>query len=243
VVRILPSIFIAALLITAKNAHQAWADGAEEDAQLNAAVAVENDKGEFQPLERLVLRTAHGRAFREGDRLTLFLDGGNQMILRGHECSPWQVIRENCASYYLVADLPSRHAFVVGTKHSRDRVRLIDDRTGRQTVLPAIPQFGPDNSEFVTFDNDIGYGKPGIAIWRWRDGSAQIAWRHGIELDPVFHATALVRWAEPDAIYLDLWCFAGPHWPASAKRGPDGWRLESKWPALSGGVCGNPDLK
>src|SRR5262249_42385571 len=108
---------------------------------------------------------------------------------------------------------------------------------------PGIPQFGPDDSEFVTFDNDLVYGAPGITLGRWRAGTAEIVWRHGVELDPIYHKTALVRWNEPDVIQLELWSFAGPHWPAVARRGLEGWRLESKWPKLNCNSCRNPNFR
>ena len=242
--RILQSIVVGVLLIAA-NSPPSRADGAREDEQLNAAVAVENDSGDFQALEKLVLRTSHARAFREDGRLTLFFGDDQQLTIQDHDCSSSRMLAESCVSHYLLADLPSRHAFVVLAKHQyigRREIWLIDDRSGRQATLPAVPQFGLGGSEFITFDNDVAYGKPGIAIWQWRDGTAQAIWRHDIKLDPLYHATALVRWAKPDAISLDLWCSSGPHWSARALRGPDGWRLESKWPQVNGRACGNPNL-
>jgi hypothetical protein len=232
--RILQSIIIGVLL-TAVQALHARADGALEDAQLNAAVAVEDDQGDFRLLERLVLRTTHGRAFREDGRLTLFFEDGHRTTLQDKDCL---LGHADCVSYYLLADLPGRHAFVVRAAYpSGHDIRLIDDRTGRQTLLPAPPQFGPDSGEFITFENGGAAGEPGITIWQWRDGVGQVVWRHRNALDPIHHATTLVRWAEPDAIHLDFWCYSGPHWPATATRRSEGWRLESKWPRLTGHAC------
>jgi hypothetical protein len=155
-----------------------------------------------------------------------------------------KISHDNCVGYYLVADLPSHHAFVVylGYYEGFD-VWLVDDRTGRKTVLPAIPQFGPKGNEFITLDNHYAYGEPGITLWRWHDGAAEVIWRHGVELDPLYYEASLVRWNDPDVIQLELWSFEGPHWPAVARRGPGGWRLDSKWPKLDCAFCRNPDFK
>lgn len=235
------SIVVGALLVFA-NAAQARADGALEDAQLNAAVAVESDKGDFEALEKLVLATAHGRTLRENGRLTLFFDNDGRLTLEDREgvSSPLGN-RDSYVRYYLLADLPSHNAFVVLVEgRGRHEVRIIDDRAGRQTVLPAVPQFGAHGGEFITLDDHIRNDKSDITIWQWRGGAAQAVWRHGRELDPIHHATALVRWADPDAIHLDLWCASGPHWPATVLRGREGWRLDVIWPELNPRTCGNP---
>ena len=239
--RILQSIVVGVLLIAA-NAPPSRADGAREDAQLNAAVAVENDWGDFQALEELVLRTTHARAFREHGLLTLLFGDGRELTFQDQECPRFaQNLVRVCVRYYLLADLPSRHAFVVLEKNqlAGGGIWLIDDREGQPTRLPAVPQFGPDGREFITLDNRFGNDTPDITIWQWHDGTAQAVWHHGFELDPIYHLTALVRWEDPDAIYLDLWCASGPHWPAIVRRGPDGWRLEVTWPELNPRSCGN----
>ena len=147
------------------------------------------------------------------------------------------ITHDNCIGCDLLADLPTRHAFIVqvGYYEGGD-VWLIDDRTGQKTVLPAFPEFGPDNSEFITLDNDEAYGEPGsITIWRRQDFGAEVIWHHGAELDQVYHLSKLVHWNEPDQIVLDLWVpndayHPETHWPAMVKRRAEGWRLKSTWP-------------
>jgi hypothetical protein len=243
--RVLQSIVVGVLLATAI-ASLSRADGAREDEQLNAAVAVENYRGDFRALEKLVLQTTHARAYREDGRLTLLLGDDHELTFQDQEgpgVARGLVIVY--LSYYLLADLPSRHAFVVLETHpysgGRPYVWLIDDREGRQTRLPAVPQFGPESREFITLDNRFSNDTPDITVWQWREGTAQAVWHHGFELDPIYHTTALIRWADPDAIYLDLWCASGPHWPAVVRRGLEGWRLETKWPKFEARACGNPN--
>jgi hypothetical protein len=246
--RILQSIVVGVLLI-AVNAPPSRADGAREDEQLNAAAAVQYESADLAPLEKLVLKTVRGRAAREGDLLTLYFGDGSDLVLRdSSRCTAEDISNDTCVGYNLVADLPSRHAFVVVAGHYKGgEVWLIDARTGRKTVLPAIPQFGPDDREFITLDNGFAYGEPGITLWRWRDGTGEVIWRHGVELDPIYHETTLVHWREPDAIDLDLSVAASvenpeTHWPAVARRSPEGWRLESKWPKLNCTACRNPNF-
>src|SRR6185312_2095026 len=132
---------------------------ATEDAELRLALAPDAQPSPHRDPERRALALSHGRAERRGERLRLKLSGGRILTLRSRpeNCELDNVDR--CVNYRFIVDLPSRHAFLVdkGYYEGGD-ILLIDDTTGRSTILPGLPIFGPDSRELISIDNCVAYG-------------------------------------------------------------------------------------
>jgi hypothetical protein len=223
-------VFLAPLI----GAQTALADRQAEDAQLNAAAAVEYETSKTIALEPGIIAATHGRAGRDGASLVLKIAHGLPLTLTSDKsgCEPPKFDEGKCYGFTLVADLPSRHAFVVAdSDYEGGKAELIDDRTGTRTKLSQIPRFSPEGDLLLVFSNsDAGDG--GL-IQLWRRHGDQISKEWEISRDEAegigYYQTALVGWRH-DEIRLDLTTpqMNGKpevHHPATLTRGKSGWRL------------------
>jgi len=141
----------------------------------------------------------------------------------------------HCVVYALVADLPTRHAYLVNEGfYEGGNFLLIDDRIGRQTVLPGLPMFSPDSQELLTIDNCVAYGSDlDLQIWK-RSGDRFVEeWSHRTFSDQI--SEELVRWSSRDRLSLkfsttELTGKPPVHWLGALVRHGKAWRLEMKLP-------------
>ena len=224
------AIFIASLL----GAQAAHADRRLEDAQMNAAIAVEDETTKTLALEPGVIAASHGRAKRDGANLILKIGHGPSLTLTDDNsgCEPPKFDYGKCFRFTLIADLPSRHAYIVADSYYEGgKTELIDDRTGTRTLFSQIPRFSPDGGLLLVFSNsDAGDG--GL-IQLWRRQSDRIAKEWEISQNEIrqlgYYKTALIGWQQ-DAIQLDMstpGTADGPetHRPATLARDNSGWHL------------------
>jgi hypothetical protein len=206
------------------------ANETSEKRQLSAARANQYETSRLPALEQQVLAAARGRAERQGNQLTLVLLDGRRIEFQSCPSTPFGPPRNCLAEFYLVADLPSRHAYIVCAAHGdRCDVGVIDDRSGRASVLPSIPYFSPDGTELVAVDNGDVFPDPAIQIWRAESDGWTIEWGRNVADDPVKHETFLTRWTDRNHIVLEFRS-AKHKWPALLKRDQSGWQLTTKWP-------------
>ena len=227
------SVFIAAMI----GGHASLAYGQAEDNQLEAAVAVEDETVKTVALEPGVIAASHGRAKRDGANLTLAIGHGASLTLTDDKsgCEPPKFDYAKCFSFTLVADLPSRHAYIVADRYEEGgKAELIDDRTGTRAVFSQIPRFSPDGSLLLVLSNsDAGDGGL-IQLWRRQDERIVKEWEMPEdEAKRVgYYQTVLVGW-QHDGVQLDL---TNPqmngtpetHHPATLARGKSGWQLTFK---------------
>jgi hypothetical protein len=222
------SALIAGLALAILSACPAAALGRAdvEDAQLRAALAAEGDSARLAALEPTLLASDRTRTKRGGLVLRLTLTTGRQLQIKDQPCSEAALM--HCGQHRLVADLPSRHAFLVYLAlYEGAEYWLVDDRSGRKIVLPAAPSFSPDASVFVTIDNDLAYGDSGIQVWGRSGDRAGVMWTVGGDPPPLGR---VVNWKSRDEAVLEVWSIEsdgreGPHKSALLKRGSKGWRL------------------
>lgn len=221
------------------------ADSATEDLWL-AKLAVAEDPMEEESeaskrflasVERNALTSAKGRAERKADKLIFTLLDGKKLELSDLACSDEGERREtDCHSYQFMADLPSRHAFLLRkVLYEGFNFLSVDDRTGTQTKIAGIPMFSEKGDKFVEIDNDYAYGNVGsIAIWSLASGRPEIEWQLADADSRVFHLSRVVRW-KGDRIDLLFWTlewYGHPEqsWPAALIHDANGWHLETNWP-------------
>jgi hypothetical protein len=219
----------------------AIAGRAEEDAALAAA----NRDHENRPgMEFDALAASHGRAARHGEVLTLALTRGAPVVLTSNRAACADDDVANCERFTLVADLKSRHTYLVaksGYEGCADQL-LIDDRSGRQTVFGAIPVFSPDGhrllvqNECEADDHDNHF-----EIWRRRGDGWALEWaytdKQAYAADPTLEGpyhTDVTAWVRSH-ITLAFSTPEGSRHPARAWTGTlahdrGGWQLHANPP-------------
>ena len=224
------------------------ADGATEDRQLAAARAARTGEDAFfvrmARLEPAVIERAAGRITRQGAELTFSTVDGQKIAFRTrHECPDMEISPDNCVIFSAIADIPSRHAFLVAAAYYEGAdFRWIDDRTGRQTILPGIPDFAPMGGRFLTID-DRDHVYPGFMIWKLEHDGAVPIWEHRNYINQLDYSGTFVRWTDPSRIFLELDCeVVGEKarlrpsanrkfkLAATIETGPRGWYLSVGWP-------------
>ena len=207
----------------------AWASRQTEDARLRAAL-----RGHVENSEAVALADSGGHARRAGDVLIVKPSKAAEVRFRS---APKRCIDDDvqhCVIYTLVAYLPSRHAYLVDKSlYEGGNGILIDDRTGRETVLPGIPLFSPDSNEVVSTPDCFHYQcRYDLEIWKRTGDHFVFEWGHAAfpSIDEV--SIDLDRWDEPDRITASL---SGDEAEASGKamivRKGGRWRMDAKMPA------------
>jgi uncharacterized protein with WD repeat len=152
-----------------------------------------------------------------------------------------------CDLIVLMAYLRTRHFYLVAEAHYEGAsFYLIDDRSGRKTVIGAPPVFSPDGQHFlVQNDNMTNEHDNNLEIWRLQGDTAAIEWSHSLAEakkevpGPVLYHTEVADW-RGDRIRLAFQ--AGRHletgnqiiadreWSGSLTKMSDGWHLQADWP-------------
>lgn len=212
------------------------ADSSAEDAWLRRAYA----DGTLDT-ESIALPAAKGRIARRGDDLILTLANGKTLVLHS-DVKGCHDGYEHCDGYRLIADLPSRHFYLVDESYYEGGdTRLIDDRTGRVTTIASIPVFSPDGARFLVRNEDVTGETEGdnLEIWR-RDGDgAKREWSANLDAANtgvpqtfgVYHIE-VVSWTG-DRIALsitsdDSGAKPAKSWHGSLLRDGRGWHLDAR---------------
>jgi hypothetical protein len=225
---------IAVLLAAAASPTSVWASRQTEDVRLRTELMRPAPRANPEPG---ALAESKGKARRNGNVLISRTHRAGDIRLRSHDkaCTD-----ENapgpCVWYRLVADLPSRHAYVVEQGLYEDgHTLLIDDRTGRRTILPGTPLFSPDSQELIAAACNIqSVCDHDLEIWKRSGDRFVFEWGH----DPVdlqeLASIDMERWDEPDRVTVDfstLGYFPPPgHWQAVITRQGGQWRLDANIP-------------
>jgi hypothetical protein len=189
--------------------------------------------------EPALIKASRGLAERDGDTLILHPAGTAPLRLTDHKaaCAAHEV--DNCDGYALMASVPRARALVVQQfLYEGSYFLLIDNVTGRQTRLNAMPFFSPDGSEFLVapYDEENDTGPDNLEIWRRVGDDAVLEWAHTIAQEhgedpalPFPYQTRLLRWNQ-DRIALEFFSRDSKPWRGSLARTADGWRLSAQSP-------------
>jgi hypothetical protein len=220
----------ALFLILFVAAHSAHGDQRTEDAQLDAAFAAEYEPQKMLALEPAAIAASGGRAKREGATLTLNIAQGPAVTLTNDEsgCKSPRPEHSKCYDFTLLADLPSRHAFLVAQSYDEGgKVVMIDDRTGRRTDFTELPRFSSDGTLLLVISNDEESDAGLIQLWSREGDTAKKLWE--IPDSVGAEQAEFVAWND-DGIQLDLSFPQGDdkpqvHRKAKLARGKSGWEL------------------
>jgi hypothetical protein len=125
---------------------------------------------------------AGGRATRTGETLTLPLADSPALSFTSHSKACEQG-PQDCVRYQLVADLKTRHLYVVaalGYEGCPD-YHLIDDRSGRDSVVNDLPGFSADGSRAL-IANECVASEPAsgsaLEIWQRSADRYSLEWTY-----------------------------------------------------------------
>jgi hypothetical protein len=227
--RVISTILAAALLPGA-----AWASRQTEDARLRIELRPPtSERGNPEPA---AVAESGGRARRQGNVLILKISGRVPLRLRSE--SGRCVDDDSCIEYRLVADLPSRHAYLVDTRYPEGGGSiLIDDRTGWRTILPGTPLFSPDSQELIAVDNGclVNGCAHDIEIWKRSGDHFVFEWGRAPDSIKEYPAINLDRWDHPNSVTASYSTrgFYPPaaRWEAVMIRENGRWRMDEKVPS------------
>jgi hypothetical protein len=164
----------------------------------------EREFAELKRLEPERIRAEAGRVRREGDELSLALANGGRTFFHDDESQCLEGLiparNDGCAAFFFISH---PHHFYLLRAHydAGSDYRLVDDRTGEPTMIPAEPHFSPDGARFVTVTPTNPFDRAGLEIWSTRAGTPSREWQY----EPIEYAIySFVRWETEDAIALEL---------------------------------------
>jgi hypothetical protein len=174
-----------------------------EQAALGRARAVDNTTPEQRrAVEHVSLASGGTGARRDGDGLTLRLQGGAERVFRDKpECRSVEQ-EAHCQTFIFIAHLGSQHLFVVEQSfYEGADYLLIDDRSGQQISIAGFPFFSPTGRYILQITPDNNGDDP-LVVWRRqgdrfvRDWSGSLA---PFGVDPDYELDA---WPTDDSLRL-----------------------------------------
>jgi hypothetical protein len=186
-----------------------------------------------------LISASHGLAERQGDILAVHPANAPIVGLADHKAACDNGDADKCEAYALVGNFPKARALVVQQfLYEGSSFFLIDDNTGRQTRLAAMPAFSPDGTRFLVapYDEENDTGPNHLEIWRREGDGAVLEWAHSLEQEhaedpalPAPYQTRLLHW-RGDSLALEFFTDDGKSWRGSLTRAEDGWRLDAQSP-------------
>jgi hypothetical protein len=225
----------------------------QTDASQRSAAAQSESSEKPIPADALKAAIRSGRAIPNEHGITIVLAGGKHIDFQdktiGCPSGARQLDDANCQHFVLAADLPSKRFFLIRRQDYEGGVYfLVDDHTGRQTEIDAVPVFSPDGSRFlVQNDNVATYHENNLEIWRREGDTATIEWSHPYKqvyaeapvLKGIYHIEVTgwhrdrITLAFSSGQYFDTKKNAvvpARYWIGSLTRQGSGWRLKANCP-------------
>ena len=141
--------------------------------------ASEGDEIDPEAEERRRLRSA-STAQRAGRSLLLKCRNGKSVRLVNNPTENY----DTSVLYEYVATLPGIHHWLVAVRlYEGGYYLLIDQQTGRQTVVWSPPSVSPDGHYFICGSSDVlaRYEPSGMQVWSMKTGRPQLLWERQTE--------------------------------------------------------------
>lgn len=155
--------------------------------------------------EAACLAQLKGLARRSGDVLTLRLENGRALTLRGNRkaCAS---DGDKCLIHELRAYLPAVHLYVVKwTAYEDTGSEIVSSITGEVLRIDTLPEFSPGGRRFVSVDRDEMNGETYlVAIWSVSDGKPQEEFRYAASEANSGEGWEFVGWDGEERIRLKV---------------------------------------
>lgn len=188
--------------------------------------AFEREFVELRRLEPERIGAEAGRVRRDGGELSLALANGGRTYFHDDEslCLEGLIPARNdgCVAFFFVGH--PFHFYLLRARYDAGSdYRLVDERTGESTKIPAEPHFSPDGARLVTVTPTNGFDRSGLEIWSTGAATPAREW----EYEPLEYAIySFVRWDGNAAVALELATYVGgklAHVPVRLVLGEGGW--------------------
>jgi hypothetical protein len=207
----------------------------QEDALLAAArIAVSRDENvfaDFKKNEFKAISLVGASAERQKGRLILHLKSGQtKTYANSKECADPDK-EADCVEYALIVHSNSRGVFLILTMYYESaEYRLVDDRTGRETVLAEFPIFSPKGDRVFVALDEMDEPESMVQIWRRVEDRFVMEWSASPYKQGNYATYDLIRWNSEDVIDLKATISYDPPKPDetrlfSVRRNEVGWHL------------------
>ncbi|GAB2964474.1 hypothetical protein GCM10027048_37440 [Hymenobacter coalescens] len=147
---------------------------------LLSQAANEGDELDPEAEERRRLRKAGASVQRSGPTLALRCRNGKAVRLVNNPTENY----ESNVLYEYVAALPRIHHWLIAVRlYEGGYYLLVDQQTGRQTVVWSPPSVSPDGRYFVCGSSDVlaRYEPSGLQVWSMKAGRPELLWERQTE--------------------------------------------------------------
>ncbi|MGJ5029076.1 hypothetical protein ACQR1I_19715 [Bradyrhizobium sp. HKCCYLS2038] len=166
---------------------------------------------------------------RNGEKLTLRLDKGKSKTYVSNlaACDGESVDVSKCISFNLLTYFPTLRSFLVSKSYYECGDYLfVSGRTGRETILSALPVISPNGKYLLSIDqNDACERKYDIAIWDLKTDPPKLEFKYQAKQ---YENWDIVAWEDDAHILVKTWINGNPPYDQEAKllRSTNGWELQ-----------------
>ncbi|MBC9877438.1 hypothetical protein G8O24_08770 [Bradyrhizobium sp. INPA01-394B] len=166
---------------------------------------------------------------RKGDTLILNLDGGTSKAYIGNSaaCDGENVDASKCLVFRMLRYFPQSQFYLVekGLYECGDYL-FVSRRTGRETVMSAMPVLSPNGRYLLSIDDsDACERKYDIAVWSMRTDPPELEFNYQAKQ---YENWELTTWKDDTHIRLKAWINGKTSYDQEAElvRGAEGWTLK-----------------
>jgi hypothetical protein len=188
-----------------------------------------------------LIQAAQDRVERRGDDLLLRPRSGPSITFTDHKAACERDDADHCDGFAFMGAFAKPRALVVQQFfYEGSNFIFVDETSGRQIRLAAMPVFSPDGQRFLVapydLENDIGPNN--LEIWRREGDGAVLEWAHTLAQAhaedpslPLPYQVEVQSWSG-DRIKLSLFTDVPEkrRWRGTLVRDKDGWKLSAQSP-------------
>jgi hypothetical protein len=187
------------------------------------AAATPSEHAVFCDKEAKCLEQLHGLASRNGDVLSLRLEGGETKTYKD-DSAACNHAGDSCSQTWLVGYLPVHQLFVLCNQGLQARhCSLISRRDGDAATLEAQPHFSPDGNRFLVIAADDSNGRNDVIVFNSGSFPPLREWIYVPKQPRTTYA--FLRWEGNNQVKLRESVDKVDHTDIAVSHTADGWKL------------------
>jgi hypothetical protein len=187
------------------------------------AAVISSEHAVFCDKEAKCLEQLHGLASRNGDVLSLRLEGGETKTYED-DSAACNHAGDSCSQTWLVGYLPAHQLFVLCNQGLQARhCSLISRRDGDAATLEAQPHFSPDGNRFLVIAADDSNGRNDVIVFNSGSFPPLREWIYVPKQPRTTYA--FLRWEGNNQVRLRESIDKVDHTDIALSHTADGWKL------------------